>query len=363
MKIAIITDTHLDARQSSPIFLQYMKDYYREVFFPKLRKEGIDTIIHLGDFTDNRNHISLAANQFMIEYFGNVLKENNMKMYICLGNHDLAFRNTSSVHSLTPLQYSFPENIEIVTYTKHLELGGQKFVLCGWLNQETTPSFENMLKNTKDKSESILCGHFEFAGAKHYKNSQLTEHGLAQEDFSDWQDVWSGHFHHKNRTGNVLYMGSLFYLNWQDYADDRGFHIYDTETKNLDYYKNPYCLFFEYVYDEFGEPDFSQFKDKFVRIVKNEISSDAKFLDFLSKVQKSGPIKLDVIDNNMKFKVSADDGKDFDVQEKNVKELDEYFNEYLDTVYNDLDKKDEVKEILNKLFKVASDNRLKGENQ
>ena len=82
MKIAVITDTHLDARQSSPIFLQYMRDYYEEVFFPMLKEQNIKTILHLGDFTDNRNHISLSANKFMIDYFGQKLKEDNIDVYM-----------------------------------------------------------------------------------------------------------------------------------------------------------------------------------------------------------------------------------------------------------------------------------------
>lgn len=361
MKIAVITDTHLDARQSSPIFLQYMQDYYEEVFFPMLKEQNIKTILHLGDFTDNRNHISLSANKFMIDYFGQKLKENNIKMYLTLGNHDLAYRNTSSVHSLIPIEKAFPDNIEIVSHQKEIDIDGQKFMLCGWLNQETFPTFDNMLNTYKSKKDTILCGHFEFAGAKHYKNSQLTEHGLVQEDFSEWQDVWSGHFHHKNRTNNVFYVGSLFYLNWQDYNDDRGFHIFDTKTKEMNYIKNEYSLFYEYVYDENKEPDYSFFKDSFVRIVKNEISSDAKFLDFLAKVQKHNPIKLDVIDTSSRFSVS-----DIDVDEEStknhVKELDEYLTEYLDVYYKDFSEKDVIKKSVDELFKQAQDIRTKGEN-
>ena len=361
MKIAVITDTHLDARQSSPIFLQYMHDYYEEVFFPMLKEQNIKTILHLGDFTDNRNHISLSANKFMIDYFGQKLKEDNIKMYLTLGNHDLAYRNTSSVHSLIPIERAFPDNIEIVSHQKEVDIGGQKFMLCGWLNQETMPTFDNMLNTHKGKKDTILCGHFEFVGAKHYKNSQLTEHGLAQEDFSDWQDIWSGHFHHKNRTNNVFYVGSLFYLNWQDYNDDRGFHIFDTKTKEMSYIKNEYSLFYEYVYDETKEPDYSFFKDSFVRIVKNEISSDAAFLEFLTKVQKHNPIKLDVIDTSSRFSVS-----DVDIDEEttkvHVKELNEYLTEYLDVYYKDLSEKDVVKKSVDELFKQAQDIRTRGEN-
>ena len=57
-KIVIIADTHLDARQSSSIFLKYMQNYYNDVLFPYMKENNIVDLIHLGDFTDNRNNIS-----------------------------------------------------------------------------------------------------------------------------------------------------------------------------------------------------------------------------------------------------------------------------------------------------------------
>ena len=54
MKIALITDQHLDGRKGSLPFWNYFQKFYDNVFFPTLEKEGVNTIIDLGDTFDNR---------------------------------------------------------------------------------------------------------------------------------------------------------------------------------------------------------------------------------------------------------------------------------------------------------------------
>ena len=52
MKIAIITDTHMGARKGSTHLHDYFELFYKNVFFPTLEENGIDTIIHMGDVFD-----------------------------------------------------------------------------------------------------------------------------------------------------------------------------------------------------------------------------------------------------------------------------------------------------------------------
>ena len=57
MKIALITDQHLDGRKGSLAFWNYFEKFYEEIFFPTLERKGIKTIIDLGDTFDNRKSI------------------------------------------------------------------------------------------------------------------------------------------------------------------------------------------------------------------------------------------------------------------------------------------------------------------
>ena len=57
MKIALITDQHLDARKGSLAFWDYFQKFYDDVFFPTLEKEGVKVVFDLGDTFDNRKTI------------------------------------------------------------------------------------------------------------------------------------------------------------------------------------------------------------------------------------------------------------------------------------------------------------------
>ena len=61
---------------------------------------------------------------------------------------------------------------------------------------------------------------------------------------------FSGHFHHKSDNGNVYYLGNPYQITWSDYKDPRGFHIFDTETRELEFIKNPYEIFHKIYYDD-----------------------------------------------------------------------------------------------------------------
>ena len=60
MKVAIITDQHFGARKNSKLFHNYFLKFYNDVF-PTLEREGITTIIDMGDTFDSRKGIDFSA--------------------------------------------------------------------------------------------------------------------------------------------------------------------------------------------------------------------------------------------------------------------------------------------------------------
>ena len=57
MKIAIITDQHLDGRKGSLAFWNYFQKFYDEIFFPTLEKEGIKVVFDPVSYT----HLTLPT--------------------------------------------------------------------------------------------------------------------------------------------------------------------------------------------------------------------------------------------------------------------------------------------------------------
>ena len=100
----------------------------------------------------------------------------------------------------------------------------------------------------------IVLGHLELVGFEMFRGSVST-HGDSPDLFGRFDLVCSGHYHHKSDTGNIHYLGSHSQFTWSDYGDDRGFHILDTETKELEFVKNPYEMFAKVWYDDRKDTD------------------------------------------------------------------------------------------------------------
>ena len=62
--------------------------------------------------------------------------------------------------------------------------------------------------------------------------------------------VFSGHFHKKSDDGQIYYLGNTYEITWADYKCPRGFHVFDTETRELDRIVNPHTIFNKVYYDD-----------------------------------------------------------------------------------------------------------------
>ena len=99
MKIAIITDQHFGARKSSRVFHDFFNKFYKNTFFPTLKKRGIDTVLDIGDTYDNRRTLDLwAANWSKTEYFDK-LRDMGITVHSLVGNHTAYFKDTNDVNT------------------------------------------------------------------------------------------------------------------------------------------------------------------------------------------------------------------------------------------------------------------------
>ena len=103
MKTAIITDTHIGARNSSKVIREQMMSFFSD-FFNKIESEGIKTILHLGDFFDSRTSLSLIDIDFVVNWFIPRLVRSKAHMVVIAGNHDVFYRNTNFINSLSLLK-------------------------------------------------------------------------------------------------------------------------------------------------------------------------------------------------------------------------------------------------------------------
>ena len=158
MKIALITDQHLDGRKGSVAFWNFWQKFYDEVFFPTLEKEGITTVIDLGDTFDNRKSMDFNTFNRITENYFKRLKDYTVHMI--LGNHCTYYKNTNKINSPELLLEQY-DNITIYSKPDEITLGSKKFLMMPWINSENRNDSVEVMQNS---TAEIMCGHLECDG-------------------------------------------------------------------------------------------------------------------------------------------------------------------------------------------------------
>ncbi len=112
MKIAIITDQHFGARKNSKLFHDYFLKFYENVFFPTIEKEGITTIVDMGDTFDSRKGIDFGALTWAKENYYNRLNKMGITVHTIVGNHTAYYKNTNEINAVDLLLKEY-DNVKV----------------------------------------------------------------------------------------------------------------------------------------------------------------------------------------------------------------------------------------------------------
>lgn len=287
-KIALVTDTHFGVKNGNDIFLESQLNFFRQQFIPYLKKNEIDTIIHLGDFFDNRSNLNIKVKNEIYHLLEEDLKDFNI--YILVGNHDIFYKTSVEVNSLKFLGKF--DNITVVEDIEKITIDGKDILMVPWQTDEE--EFQQKVAN-KNFHCDVCCGHFEIAGFNMNKKS-VAEHGLKSDlFFNNYKLIFSGHFHtrsNQKRNGGVIqYLGSPYHLTRHDIGEQRGFCILDLDTNKYRFVNNRVSLQYEVLrYPE--KLDESRIKGNIVDV---EIECGEDFIekevqDYLDKIQDMGPV-------------------------------------------------------------------------
>jgi DNA repair exonuclease SbcCD nuclease subunit len=139
------------------------------------------------------------------------------------------------------------ENFHIYEHEpKELTFGSTSIMMVPWITKDNA---EKCFKAILDTRVPILMGHFEIKGFEMLKGT-ICDHGMDVGVFKDFEQVYSGHFHHPSEYSNIRYLGAPYEMTWSDYNGRRGFHILDTETRDLKWIENPFKVFHKIDYDD-----------------------------------------------------------------------------------------------------------------
>ena len=273
MKIALLNDTHFGCRNDSPAFIEYQNKFYNDVFFPYLEEHNIKTLIHLGDVVDRRKFINHNTAHNFKKVFWNKLEDYNIDTHILIGNHDTYFKNTNDVNALQNLNIN--KGAKIYTRPVDVNFDGLDILFLPWICDDNHSDSIYAIDNS---TSVIAMGHLEIKGFEMHKG-HFNEQGLEKSQFTKFEKIISGHFHKKSDDGRIYYLGTQYEITWSDYKCPKGFHIFDTQTRELERVPNPYRMYKKFYYndkdEDYTNKDLSTFNNSYVKIfVSNKTDED-----------------------------------------------------------------------------------------
>ena len=262
-----------------------------------------------------------------------------------LGNHDTYYKNTNDVNSPDLLLREY-KNITVIDHPSTIEVDGVDICMMPWICPDNYQQCLDEMKNTKAE---ICMGHFEIAGFSMYRGMESHD-GLSKDTFNKFDLVFSGHYHHRSSDGQIHYLGNPYELTWQDYNDPRGFHLFDTGTRRLDFIENPYRMFARLEYsDREKDPidlDAYDLKGLYVKLIVVDKTDYYKFDRFVQKLYNKGCSDIKIIEDLSEFGEGEVD------EEISLEDTLSVLTNYVDSIQTDVDK-DQVKTFMRTLYTEA----------
>ena len=294
MKVAIITDQHFGCRKNSKIFHDYFLEFYNNVFFPYLEKEGITTVIDMGDTFDSRKGIDFSALAWAKDNYYDRLKDMGITVHTIVGNHTAYYKNTNKVNAVDLLLREY-DNVYVYDAASEVTIGGLDILFIPWINKENE---ESTFRFIQSSDCHCAMGHLELHGFR--VNKQIVmDHGHPSELYSKFTKVFSGHYHTRSDDGRIFYLGNPYEMFWSDVGDRRGFTIFDTETQEHFHVDNPYRLFYNIYYEDTPHQlfDATEYENKIVKVIVRKKTSTKDFEKFIDKLYEVGVADLKIVEN------------------------------------------------------------------
>ena len=352
-KIAILTDTHFGARSDSLIFNEFFYEFYENQFFPYVKSHPeITTFLHMGDCLDRRKYINYKIAKDFRERFIRGLDELNIPCHFIVGNHDIYYKNTLEVNCYNEL--TLPERSGVYTEPTIVSIDGYDMAFIPWLTEENDYKFYDLVS---DPGVQVAFGHLEVSGFEMHSGI-LSQTGISKTIFNKFEMVMSGHFHKRSTDGHIYYLGCPYQMSWADANDIKGFHTFDTTTRELEFIPNKKNIFEKIHYNDkttnYKDVEVSKYHQKFVKVFVENRDDYYAFDKFLDRLYNDISVHdLKVIEDFSDLSV------DF-VSDDIVKESQDtlsLLDRYVDDIPTDLDK-ERIKTKLKSLYIEAGDIEL-----
>ena len=277
-----------------------------------MKENKIRKVLHLGDLLDRRkftNHVIL--NSWNNRWF-NRAEDEDLDIEVLVGNHDIPHRNTNYPNTIEEL-FGHRRNVTVIDSPMYLTYDDLTVLMLPWINDENR---DESLRLIAEKKVSTVFGHLELTGFEMDKGSGAIIDGMDRKLFDGYEAVYSGHYHHRSTDGTIFYLGTQYEITWADHEDPKGFHVFDTDTRQIEFIRNEERMFFQHIYDNGAtvDPSHQEVTDKHIKVIVKNRDDVKLFDDYLDKLHKLNYADIQVVessfavDNTIEFK--ADEATD-----------------------------------------------------
>lgn len=304
-KIIILGDLHCCARGGSSLFSDYFNRFFNEVLYPYCQANNIEQILQLGDLIDNRTSLQYKQFHASKDIWFKKMGDLGIKMTVLLGNHDICYKHSLSINSPELLLGEY-DHIQVIKEPTQLKLGKTTFDIVPWICDENRKDIESFISR-KDRG-SVLLGHLELSNFPMSKGDQPHKGGDDPDLFDGYGLVFQGHFHTRSSKGNIIYTGIPYEITWADYADPKGFYVYDTETGAYEFVRNELTIFEKLYYKDGCSTDIKGLRGKIVRVMVIDKGDPVKYDRWLDSVRLIEPHELKIVDGEISVSDAELDG-------------------------------------------------------
>jgi DNA repair exonuclease SbcCD nuclease subunit len=179
----------------------------------------------------------------------------------------------------------------------------------------------------------------------------ICHEGLDKKKLDKYDVVLTGHFHHKSTDGTITYVGTPYEITWSDYNDPRGFHIFDTNTRELEFIQNPHRMFYKLNYkddlEHFAEQyrtfDYSIYQGCYVKVVVLCKQNPFLFDIVIDNLYKAGVADISIVEDFGDIETANDDAID------EAEDTMTILSKYIDNLTLDVES-DKLKNIMHELY-------------
>jgi DNA repair exonuclease SbcCD nuclease subunit len=350
-RVWFITDTHLGVRNNSNEWIEQIREYFFDWFFPLVREnyQPGDILIHLGDFFDSRQSINLKVLNLGIsvaEEMSNIFVDG---VYFIVGNHDIWGKTTNDVNSLKTIKWI--PGIEVFEEPQSLDFGGRSFYLMPWRkdHQAEEETLESSLPH------DVLCCHTDIRGLKFNKYSDV-ETGSSVAKFKKFGRVYSGHIHYSQKVDNINMLGSPYEITRSDMGNQKSITLLNLSSMEETVFVNDFSpkfkkFYFDQILELTPEELEPLFRNNFVDIMIDPVMSLKAPLNILTDtITSQRTLKFHPYDpqnsGNLSQQIFESEGKSFNVID--------FIKEYVSLSDYDDDIKQKMISSLLKLHKVVT---------